>query len=99
MENPREHCPELISTYSLKILLTISKLLRIHVYISFYGMDHNRTALILQDFVYNINVVLVNVLFENREVSNVCANFKRYNYIILKTQGWDESTHEASSLE
>lgn len=50
-------------------------------------MDHNRTALILQDFVYNINVVLVNVLFENREVSNVCANFKRYNYIILKTQG------------
>lgn len=62
-------------------------------------MDHNRTALILQDFVYNINVVLVNVLFENREVSNVCTNFKRYNYIILKTQGWDESTHEASSLE
>lgn len=49
-------------------------------------MDHNRTALILQDFVYN-NVVLVNVLFENREVSNVCTNFKRYNYIILKTQG------------
>lgn len=50
-------------------------------------MDHNRTALILQDFVYNINVVLVNVLFENREVSNVCANFKRYNYIILQTRG------------
>lgn len=34
-------------------------------------MDHNRTALILQDFVYNINVVLVNVLFENREVTIV----------------------------
>lgn len=50
-------------------------------------MDHNRTALILQVFLYNINVVLVNVLFENREVSNVCTNFKRYNYIILKTQG------------
>lgn len=62
-------------------------------------MDHNLTALILQDFVYNINVVLVNVLFENREVSNVCTNFKRYNYIILQTQGSIGSTHEASSLE
>lgn len=84
MGNLCEYCLELIFIYSLKILLIILKLLRIYVYILFYGMDYNCIVLILQDFVYNINVVLVNVLFENREVSNVCVNFKRYNYIILQ---------------
>lgn len=65
--------------FYLEFLLTISKLLRI--YISFWGRDHNHTALILHDCVYN--VILLNVLFENGEVtcSNVSVNFKRYEYI------------------